>query len=67
MPKFRALEKGFDGYKTILPGEIFESEVSHGLWMELVDKPAPVIEQIKPEPKLKPKKNKLAQSDGLSG
>lgn len=39
MPKYKALEKGYDGNRVIKAGEVFEAPMSYGTWMELVEKP----------------------------
>lgn len=71
MPKYRALEKGYVDGKFIYPGEIFDSEVNHGLWMELVDSDPGMVEvkaESKPtKTKAKPEKSKPVKLDGLTG
>lgn len=67
MPKFIALEKGFDGTKIIYPGEIFECDRSHGLWMEAVDPVPSLIEGARPEPKAKAKVKKSSKLAEIVG
>jgi hypothetical protein len=37
MKTYRAIEKGFDGKRVILPGELFTTGIAKGSWMQLLD------------------------------